>query len=112
MRIEGSLVVRARLHFRQPALGGQAERRVVGIRRQSCRLDVDRDRPVAGIGEHLNDNGRGRAVVGAARNLNPELLDERQRRSICGVAAQGGENGLAILPQELRNGWIGLFDLL
>ena len=69
MWVEGGVVVRARLYFVRPARDGQADWRVVDILRQNCRLDVDRDRPVAGIGEHLNDRGRGRAVVGAVRDL-------------------------------------------
>ena len=84
---------------------------MVGIVRQSCRLDVDRDSPAPGVDEHLGDRGRGHAVVGAVGNLNVELLDERQRRGVCGVATQCGKDGPAIRPQEHRDRRFGLFDL-
>ena len=101
VRIEADLIVRPGLHLHRPAAHREPQRDRVGVLRPWRRLDVDRDRLVAGVGEHLGDGRLGGIVVRAVDQLDPELLQQLEARPIVRAAPQRVENAFAVLAKEV-----------
>ena len=63
-------------------------------------LDVDRDWPIAGVGEHFEDRSLGLGVRGAVDELDAEPLEQLQTRSVLFRAAEMCEDGRTMLTEE------------